>query len=131
MKKLALILSIIMLLSLAACSSGSEPPKSSADASTVSPSLSPAPEPEISHTAVSIHPGEILTLSASGVESVRWTSSDPFVAKVDENGVVTGRHKNGETQITAEAEKSSRKIVLFVLKLKRKAKSDNITELWL
>ncbi len=53
----------------------------------------------ISQTIDSVDVGESITLSA-GQAGATWTSSDPTVATVDENGVVTGRSM-GKATITA------------------------------
>lgn len=65
------------------------------------------PELQISGGGMNIKPGESLQLTAklvgaSGNPEIKWTSSEPDYATVDNNGKVTGK-KVGRTVITATA----------------------------
>ncbi|HYE82418.1 MAG TPA: hypothetical protein VEG39_09665 [Clostridia bacterium] len=59
--------------------------------------------PELVTSIAEIHSDEELILSVKNYSgSIAWASSDPYIATVDKNGIVTGRHKAGVTYITAK-----------------------------
>lgn len=91
---------ITTILSLVAC--GQVKPESS-EISTPSSTASPVPTPQlaINMATAQLTTGESITLSVPGAKNIVWSSSDPYVAKVDQNGIVTGRHKGGVTTISA------------------------------
>lgn len=59
----------------------------------------------LSRTSLSLENGEQATLAATttNASAVKWKSSKPSIASVDENGTVTAK-KPGETSITAQAD---------------------------
>jgi endoglucanase len=52
-----------------------------------------------------ISTGKTIKLTLEGYNGkIKWKSSDPYIAKVDSKGTVTGRHKGGTVIITGKAE---------------------------
>ncbi len=60
--------------------------------------------PEFSASVAEIRTAQTLKLSVKNYNgTINWTSSDPYIAAVDKNGIVTGMHKAGMAYITAKA----------------------------
>lgn len=55
----------------------------------------------LNRKSIALEPGESYTVKAEPDGNIKWTSADESVAKIDENGVVTGVSA-GKTVITAE-----------------------------
>jgi len=105
MKKVAFAFSIILLLSLAACASSTthiaaSPILGETKTSTPVPTMQSA----INHESAPLKPTETIKLVVSDAQNVMWTSSNPYVASVDQNGIVIGRHKGGIATITGKAD---------------------------
>lgn len=102
------LLSVVFCLSFTACGSNPaaapSPAKPAATAATPEPAAAVTPPPELDTSAAEVYNAETLKLTVKNFDgSIDWASSDPYIAAVDENGVVTGMHKAGVANITAKA----------------------------
>lgn len=94
----ASVLSLSMVFSLAACGGNGD--------NTVNPNPTPEPDPEepivLDFSNASLPIGDKLTITATTDDdsAVTWSSSDPTIASVDANGVVTSLAE-GSVTITA------------------------------
>ncbi len=104
-KSTRLFLTFVTIFSMVACGR-IKPAPGTGVVPTPSSTASPGPTPKlaINTTTAKLTTGQSITLSVPGATSIVWSSSDPYIAKVDKNGVVTGRHKGGTTTISAEAD---------------------------
>ena len=79
----------------------------------------PATSVQLNHSSATLRPYETLQLTLSAkptgavVSNIQWTSSDPEIAKVDENGLVTAL-KDGPAIITATMGDLSDTCVIYV-----------------
>jgi endoglucanase len=100
MKKTSLlILLAVLMFAVSACGGKTEQtsvPTQVIDTPTISIEIFPV--------KAQLTPGENIQLNLSGANNITWSSSDPYVAKVDENGMVTAGHKGGTATISANVE---------------------------
>lgn len=78
--------------------------------------------PEISNKYVSLKKGKTATLSVSGTkQTIKWSSSDKNIAKVNKNGKVTAVAK-GKATITAKVDGKKLKCTVYVENISLKSK---------
>lgn len=109
MKKLLCFLMAALLLMAAGCGktapADTTPPAPTQPTPTQpqTPAPTPVDDPVLGLTAT---PGETLTLTADNLPAgseIKWSSSDPSAAKVDQNGNVQVLKNRGQVTITAKA----------------------------
>ena len=98
MRKLLCYMIAALLLLTAGCG---ETEPATIPTEPVQPAPTPVDDPLLGLTAT---PGETLTLTADSLSGeIRWSSSDPAAAKVDQSGNVQALKNRGQVTITATA----------------------------
>jgi len=91
------IAALILMFALCACEQTQQAQSEPAEST-----VTPIPI-GINKTTENTTTGKSVSLSVSGTDStVAWSSSDPYIAKVDETGLVTGGYKGGVAVVTAK-----------------------------
>ncbi len=114
MKRMIILVTLLFAFLLIGCNERtpqitstpvSDQPQTSVSAVPSKPLVSAVPTepPIINCESASLKTGETIQLTVSNTKDVTWTSSDLYVAMVDDNGLVTGRHKGGTATISGQA----------------------------
>ncbi len=100
-------LTMLMTFTMVSCglTTGSQNTEISSTATVEAiPTVEPRPNLVKNMTTKQLTAGQSVKFTANETTQITWTSSDPYVAKVDETGLVVGGHKGGTTTIMARTD---------------------------